>query len=104
MSDSTCDVIQIDNMTDDLMVSMLDAFVSTKLSRCSQSHYADYKQQATDAGFRDIEIVKHALFMAAFNEVTIDAIMAAVDRQGNCIPDEPAVKKTKKKSKKDTKK
>ena len=75
-----CDTLGIEGMTDELLVHAINSYVNSRMTRCSQSQFRDYLQRSLDAGLRDIEAYKHALFMAAFNEVALDAVMDAIER------------------------
>jgi hypothetical protein len=81
MKMSECEVIQVDNLSSDTVAGLAKMYVKTRMSSCSQSQFDDYLSKASDAGLMEVEAVKQALFMAVFNEMAIEAVVALIDEK-----------------------
>lgn len=77
---SDCVNLTIDGMTDELLIDLIQAFVSRQFTRCSQDKFHTTIEDGDKICLRGVELYKHALFMAVVNELTLEACVDAIDK------------------------
>lgn len=76
---SSCVVIEIERISTDAVQGLLNAFVVSKLTRCSQEHFDVTLREHLANGVEEEAAYEKAIHAAVLNEMILEAITDQMD-------------------------